>query len=83
MVSFNAKLSNDPYFMLGVDRSTSFTEVKKKYFQLAKKYHPDLNPNNDVRDDSSLSNFIFCQNSNLFIASQETFHNDWRSLSLY
>jgi len=41
-------MSNDPYMILGVDRNTKFNEIKKKYFMMAKKYHPDLNPGNDV-----------------------------------
>ena len=41
-------MANDPYLLLGVDRNTKFNEIKKKYFILAKKYHPDLNPGNDV-----------------------------------
>jgi molecular chaperone DnaJ len=48
MITINAKLSSDPYYILGVDRETNFTEIKKQYFLLAKKYHPDLNPNNEV-----------------------------------
>ena len=47
-IAIDAKLSKDPYFILGVDRQTPFPEVKKQYFKLAKQYHPDLNPNNDV-----------------------------------
>ena len=58
MISFDAKLNSDPYFVLGVDRGTSFGEVKKRYFQLAKKYHPDLNPNNDVRIIVSITSAI-------------------------
>ena len=42
------KMTNDPYYVLGVDREAKFSEVKKQYFLLAKKYHPDLNQNNDV-----------------------------------
>jgi hypothetical protein len=41
-------MANDPYMLLGVDRKTKFSEIKKKYFIMAKKYHPDLNPGNDV-----------------------------------
>ena len=41
-------MSSDPYYLLGVDRQTSFPEIKKQYFSLAKKYHPDLNQNNEV-----------------------------------
>lgn len=36
----------DLYEILGVDRSSDKKTIKKKYFELAKKYHPDQNPNN-------------------------------------
>ena len=37
----------DYYKILGVDKDASEDDIKKQYRQMAKKYHPDLNPDNE------------------------------------
>ena len=41
--SFSSNSKRDLYEVLGVPRSANKAEVKKAYFKLAKKYHPDTN----------------------------------------
>ena len=33
----------DPYIILGVGNGASNAEIKRRYKEMAKKYHPDLN----------------------------------------
>ncbi|KZP32242.1 hypothetical protein FIBSPDRAFT_722904 [Athelia psychrophila] len=40
----------DPYKVLDVGKDASAAEVKKKYFSLARKYHPDTNPDESARE---------------------------------
>lgn len=34
---------NDPYNTLGIDKNATSSQIKKAYYKLAKKYHPDIN----------------------------------------
>jgi molecular chaperone DnaJ len=42
--------TKDPYQTLGVNKSSSASEIKKAYYTLAKKYHPDTNKDPSAKE---------------------------------
>lgn len=46
----------DFYGLLDLDRNASSADIKKAYFKLAKKYHPDVNPSAEAKEKFSKIN---------------------------
>lgn len=44
----------DPYKVLGVSKGTSDDEIKKAYRTLSRKYHPDANINNPLKEEAEV-----------------------------
>lgn len=56
----------DPYKIIGVNKDATSSEIKKKYYQLAKEFHPDTN-----KDPKAKEKFVEIQNA-YEILSDET-----------
>jgi curved DNA-binding protein len=57
----------DYYKILGIDKNATQEEIKKAYRKLARKYHPDLNPN----DKNAKSNFQQINEANEVLSDPE------------
>ena len=49
----------DFYSVLGVNKSASQSDIKKAYFKLAKKYHPDVNKTSGAKEKFSEINTAY------------------------
>lgn len=68
----------DPYDVLGVSRNASEDEIKKAYRALAKKYHPDANPNNpEAAEKMKEINAAYDQIQNPQNYKQQNAYNDY------
>ncbi|KAJ3308721.1 hypothetical protein HDV04_006210 [Boothiomyces sp. JEL0838] len=56
----------DPYQVLGVGKQASQNEIKKKYYQLAKEYHPDTN-----KDPKAKEKFIEIQSAYEILSDEQ------------
>ena len=59
IASINPAAFNDPYLILEVSRESTFQEIKRKYYRMAKMLHPDRNPN----DPNALTRFLLIKNA--------------------
>lgn len=75
----------DYYKILGVDQKASAADIKKAYRKLARKYHPDLNPN----DKEAQAKFQAINEANEVLSDPEkrkkydTYGKDWKNAEAY
>lgn len=43
---FNFSTQADPYYILGIEKTASFQEIRLAFYKLANEFHPDKNDSN-------------------------------------
>lgn len=66
---------DDPYRVLGLEPGASDDEVKRAYRQLAKKYHPDMNPDDEYA--ARMMNDINAAYDQIKNPPKPNAHDDW------
>lgn len=59
-LSASSSASRDLYSTLGVSRTASAKEIKSAYYEMSKKHHPDLNPENKESAIIKFQDVSFC-----------------------
>ena len=67
-------MSDDHYQILGVSRTATSEDIQKSYREMARKYHPDLHPDDDAAKEQFKKEFSKLQAER--VSAFKEFHDD-------